>query len=94
MFVSSLKHNRGESCLKEGRNWVNVIVEAFGWVEALVLTFRARNFHCLDKRIGELNWNRAIGEIAVTFDLRSGPNATLRDKKAQQTNQLYSLPES
>ena len=94
MFVSSLKHNRGETCLKEGKNWVNVIVEAFGWVEALVLTFRARNFHCLDKRIGELNWNRAIGEIAVTYDLRSGPNATLRDKKAQQTNQLYSLPES
>ena len=73
MFVSSLKHNRGESCLKEGRNWVNVIVEAFEWVEVLVLTYRARNFHCLDKCIGELNWNRAIGEIVVTFDLRMAP---------------------
>ena len=76
----------GESCLKEGRSWVNVIVEAFEWVEVLVLTFRARNFHCLDKCIGELKWNRAIGEIVVTFDPRSGPNATLRDKKAQQVS--------
>ena len=54
--------------------------------KALVLTFRARSFHCLDKRIGELNWHRAIGEIVVTFDLRSGPNDTLRDKEAQQVS--------
>ena len=38
-----------------------------------MLTFRARNFQCLDKCIGELQWNRAIGEIVVTFDLRMAP---------------------